>query len=421
MLKEKGREVDEERENWWNDSSFTSKKGIIFRDSGASFWLRAHTQPPQKVMICDKQADLKQYEISTSKGSVGDSSGREPQDADYYVPTLSDELSLILARVSRSEYWKFAFVNKQFLTLLKSGELFKIRRQIGFKELSVFMSGSGKSNWLVFSKSLMTHTKLPDLPADDTFFEGDRESFCAGTHLMVSGRDFDGTVVGTVVWRYELETNQWFKGPSMITPRCLFASTTCGTFAFVAGGLTDKEVLNCAEKYNQETRSWESQPRMKQRRKRCSGCYMDNKFYVIGGQDEHDNRLTCGELFDEATNTWKLIPNMLEEIPASRSFLLIAVANNELYRLVASTNELKVYLKRSNSWKTLGPVPVRADANCGWGVAFKSLGDELLVMEGKTLYTCLPDPAAEKLQWKQIEYGSIKHNPFILNCCVMVA
>ncbi|KAJ7974793.1 F-box/kelch-repeat protein [Quillaja saponaria] len=398
MLKEKGREIDEEREHWCRNNSGLSKKGNFVRDSGTMFW----------------------YEMSPSKGSAGDSSGQKPQDADYFVPFLTDELSLILARVPRSEYWKFALVNKQFLTLVKTGEIFKIRREIGFKEPSVFMSESGKSDWLVFDQNFMSRRKLPDLPADYSFNMGDRESFCAGTHLMVSGKELGRPVV----WRYELVTNKWFKGPSMITPRCLFASATCGTFAFVAGGdepETFKEVFNSAEKYNPESKSWEPLPRMKQRRKFCSGCYMDNKFYVIGGRDEHKNELTCGEFFDEATNTWKLIPNILNEISTSGTPPLIAVANNELYSLDASSNELKVYLKQSNSWKNLGPAPVRADETSGWGVAFKSLGNELLVMYGTTIYTCFTDPTAENLQWKQIGCGSSHLIPFILNCCVMVA
>lgn len=57
---------------------------------------------------------------------------KEPQDADYYYPTrpLNNEIgvSLILARVSRSEYLKFSLINKRFLSLIKNGEIFKIRK-----------------------------------------------------------------------------------------------------------------------------------------------------------------------------------------------------------------------------------------------------------------------------------------------------
>lgn len=242
---------------------------------------------------------------------------------------------------------------------------------------------------------------------------------------------------GAVIWRYELTTNEWFKGPSMITPRCLFASASCGSLAYIAGGLETtncREVLNSAERYNSENQKWDQLPSMIQKRKFCSGCYMDNKFYVLGGQDEKENDLTCGEYFDEVTNTWNLIPNMLKDIPllTSRSPPLIAVCNNELYTLDACSDELKVYIKGSNLWKKLGYVPVRANAQRGWGVAFKSLGNELLVIGSTsysqralmTIYTCCPHlDDVEKLKWKKIVCGTGKSNlnPFIHNCAVMLA
>uniref|UniRef100_A0A5B6ZL72 F-box/kelch-repeat protein n=1 Tax=Davidia involucrata TaxID=16924 RepID=A0A5B6ZL72_DAVIN len=363
---------------------------------------------------------------------VDGSSGVQPQDADYcYIPPLSYELEdLILARFPRSEYWKLCFVNKRYLSLLKSGELFKIRREIGVKDSSVFMLASGDGRWWEFDREFKSHRKLPVLPTDFCFAAGDKESFCAGTHLLVSGREIEGPVV----WRYELAMNRWYKGPSMINPRCLFASATCGQFAFVAGGIglvPNSEVYNTAEKYNPESKSWDRLPTMERRRKLCSGCYMDNKFYVIGGRNEN-GELTCGEFFDEDRNKWVLISDMLKGNPVltSHSPPLVAVVNNELYSLEASSNQLKVYLKRSNTWKQLGPVPVRADFSSGWGVAFKSLGNELLVIGASSdssasncmaIYTCCPDPDAEELQWRPLDSSRNRLSHFILNCSVMVA
>uniref|UniRef100_A0A5B6ZIV3 F-box domain-containing protein n=1 Tax=Davidia involucrata TaxID=16924 RepID=A0A5B6ZIV3_DAVIN len=363
---------------------------------------------------------------------VDGSSGVQPQDADYcYIPPLSYELEdLILARFPRSEYWKLCFVNKRYSTLLKSGELFKIRREIGVKESSVFMLASGESSWWAFDREFKSRRKLPVLPTDFCFASGDKESLCAGTHLLISGREIDGLVV----WRYELAMNKWYKGPSMIQPRCLFASATCGPFAFVAGGIgmeANSEVYDTAEKYNPDTKSWEPLPRMRRKRKLCSGCYMDDSIYVIGGRNEN-GELTCGEFLDKATNKWKLIPDMLKDDPVltCHSPPLVAVVNNELYSLEASTNQLKVYLKRSNTWKQLGPVPVRADFSSGWGVAFKSLGNELLVIGASSdssasncmaIYTCCPDPDAEELQWRPLDSSRNRLSHFILNCSVMVA
>ncbi|XP_022775504.1 F-box/kelch-repeat protein At3g27150-like [Durio zibethinus] len=395
-----------------------------------------HMPPRQKIKICkaarEANPNPNHNGFSSSRSSFGDSSGVEPQDADYsYFPQLSDELeNLILARFPRSEFWKLYLLNKHYLNLLKSGELFKIRREIGFKESSIFMSPIGGNCWWAFDRLFKSCRKLPVLPSSDVcFISGDKESICAGSHLIVSGRETEGSVV----WRFELETSKWFKGPSMIDPRCLFASATCGSFAFVAGGIgMDSKVLNSAEKYNPEAKSWELLPRMHQMRKLCSGCFMDNKFYVIGGRDEKDMELTSGEAYDKDKNTWEWIPDMLKDdtpVATRQSPPLVAVVNNELYCLETSSNQLRVYLKSCNTWKSLGAVPVRADIHRGWGVAFKSLGKELLVIGlsssvssgGMTIYTCTPQPDTAELQWRCIEGCKDRLNFFLLNCSVMAA
>ena len=47
------------------------------------------------------------------------------------------------------------------------------------------------------------------------------------------------------IWRYELLTNSWHKGPSMRTPRCLLVICKfCGDVACVAGGVANKMTLN---------------------------------------------------------------------------------------------------------------------------------------------------------------------------------
>lgn len=436
VSKRKEIEGEDDKGDLCRNDLYPNKKGLLVRDAGNSFWITSNIPPPRNINVCEtnRREGPSCHRFSSSEGRVGGSSKVEPQDADYsYVPTLNYEVvNLILARVPRSEYWKLPFVDKRISSLLKSGELFKIRKDIGVRESSVFIFATGDKSWWAFDRQFSSRRKLPDLPADCCFSFGDKESLCAGTHLLISGREINGVVV----WRYELETNGWRKGPSMINPRCLFASASSGTVAFVAGGVTGTgvEVLNSAEKYNPETRSWEALPRMQQARKLCSGCYMDNKFYVIGGINEKGKGLTCAEAYDENKRAWEPIPDMLENPPVAtfQSPPLIAVVNNELYSLESSSNQLKMYMKASKTWKKLGPVPVRADSNKGWGVAFKSLGNELLVIgaststvsysgDGMAIYTCCPDSEAEELQWRPLECSRNRLSNFILNCSVMVA
>ncbi|VYS58765.1 unnamed protein product [Arabidopsis thaliana] len=328
----------------------------------------------------------------------------KPKDADYCllnVPQLVYELEVeILARVPRFEYWKLKLLNKGFSRLLKSDEIFKVRRERGVVEPSVFMLSSGDTCWTMFDKGFGNCQKLPELPSDICFLHGDKESLCAGTHLIVTGKEEKSIAL----WRYELETSKWFKGPAMITPRILFASATCGTVVFVAGGLKIEgngtmEVVDSVE-----------------------------------NRDENGQNLTCGESYDEKTNTWELIPDILKDMSFSsvQSPPLIAVVGDDLYSLETSANELRVYDANANSWKKLGDVPVRAKSNGGWGVAFKSLGDKLLVIgasagpsraETMSVYTSRPSAnPANKLYWEESKRCcGVRFNHFILNCCVMIA
>jgi hypothetical protein len=410
--------MSRERENSFNER-------VV--DSGSnSRWTRVYT-PSQSL---DKDVNVGSMEVV-----------KPLQTNNSYVPPLSDDLGLlILARAPLLDHAKLCFVNKRYLGLLMSEELYKIRRDIGVKETLVFFLSSSEPHWWVINPKTNVRRIIPCLPSDFCFQNSDKESLSVGNHLLVSGRE----VQGMVIWRYELATNKWFKGPSMINPRCLFASANCGDFAYVAGGLLNgtPKVSNLAEKYNPESKSWKLLPKMIRCRKLCSGCYMDKKFYAIGGIDEQGKDLTCGEFYDEEQNTWVLVPDMIKGAPSaySRSPPLIAVANNELYWLDSITNQLKVYLKENNSWKVLGEAPIKANHSMGWGVAFKSLGDELIVM-GSTvedyptgqarmmMFMCCPDPGANDLRWRRVGDDKLQRvgtnnsfpSAFIFNCAVMIA
>ncbi|XP_068664499.1 F-box/kelch-repeat protein At3g27150 [Aristolochia californica] len=355
---------------------------------------------------------------------------RRPQDADYsYIPSLNDELALlILARVPRSEYAKLSAVNKRYLDLLRSQYLYEIRREIGIGEPLVFMLADGEPIWRALDPRQGSCRQLPVLPSDPCFMSGDKESFCAGADLLVSGREIDGLVI----WRYELDADTWFKGPPMISPRCLFASASSGSVAYVAGGFGVghvRGILDTAERYDSKNKSWNPLPKMKKARKLCSGCFMDNKFYALGGKGE-DGALVCGEFYDVEKRTWELIPDMMKDTSSTSSPPLIAVVNNELYSLDAASNKVKIYLKKTNSWKDMGEVPVRADRSKGWGVAFKSLGSELLVIGGAstsvlghgilTICMCQPDPDGSSLNWRFLESKHNHLSSFVFNCSVMV-
>ncbi|GLJ10450.1 hypothetical protein SUGI_0128340 [Cryptomeria japonica] len=310
----------------------------------------------------------------------------------------------------------------------------KIRVKEEIAKQWIYMLASDQIGWRAFDPFSRRWKRLPDMPSDHCFASGDKESLCAGTQLLVLGREIEGLVI----WRYDLLSNKWYKGPAMLNPRYLYASASFGSFGFVAGGISATgELLNTAERYDCDNQRWEPLENMNKKRKLCSGCYMDGKFYVIGGTGEEGD-LSCGEVYDFEKNSWELIENMKPTGPRNpisqlQVLPLIAVANNELYSLEALTSQLKVYIKTTNKWKALGEVPVRADFTSGWGVAFKSLGNELLVIGGNrdpsqsmyghgiSIYTCRPDPNVAEADWRFLTRVGESNRHFVFNCAIMTA
>ncbi|XP_020081457.1 F-box/kelch-repeat protein At3g27150-like [Ananas comosus] len=359
-----------------------------------------------------------------------------------YLPPFSDDIALlILARLPSSKYCDLRLVNRRFRSLIRSGELNEIRKKIGLKVPKIFLH-SGEARYQCYEPYTRSCWDLPVCPYDETTPYRARELFCLGTHLLLLGIingdcGLCGLQSDSDIWRYELELNRWFNSPMMITPRFVFASADCGSVACVAGGEQQgsEEVLNSAEKYNPESKSWESLPSMNRRRCFCSGLYMDSKFYVIGGINENRDLLTCGECYDFERNVWELIPNMIEDDP-SRTVLssqpqdFVAVVNNELYYLDVPSRHLKVYLKNNSTWKIVGRAPASIELFEGWGVKLKSLGDELVLIcrtlrKHPTLDIlmcfCTPSPELDNVEWRVLEFDRQGRNLFIHNCCVMMA
>ncbi|KAL1812217.1 hypothetical protein ACET3Z_022282 [Daucus carota] len=193
----------EEAEGLQKDGYHFSKLGggKIVVDSRNSYWINFNSCSRKRARIYStaSRADINGPKSSCSEITIDGSLSAESQDADYsYIPSLSYDLEdSIIARFPLLEYWKLCFVNKRLLALLLSGELFNIRRKIQFDEPSVFMFASGESSWLAFDREFKSCRRLPVLPADMCFFSGDKESFCAGTHLLISGREIEGLVI----WR----------------------------------------------------------------------------------------------------------------------------------------------------------------------------------------------------------------------------
>ncbi|GFP87369.1 F-box/kelch-repeat protein skip11 [Phtheirospermum japonicum] len=184
-----------------------------------------------------------------------------------------------LIKCSRSDYGSIASLNRSFRALVRTGELYRLRRQHNVVEHWVYFLCQ-LLEWEAFDPIGRRWMTLPRMNSNDCFVYADKESLAVGTDLLVFGRD----LMAPVIYRYSLLTNTWTTGMSMNEPRCLFGSASLGEIAILAGGCDSQgNILSSAELYNSETGSWKTLPGMIKPRKMCSGVFMDGKFYVIGG------------------------------------------------------------------------------------------------------------------------------------------
>lgn len=346
--------------------------------------------------------------------------------SDSLLPGLLDDIALTcLVRASRSDYASLSCLNTTFNNLIKGGYLYELRRQSRIVEHWVYMVCDPRG-WEAFDPFRDKWMRLPKIPCDDCFNSADKESLVVGHELLVFGRE----LFEFAIWKYSLTSKLWSKCEGMNRPRCLFASASLGSIAIIAGG-SDKNgnVLKSAEIYDSSTGKWEMLPSMQSPRRLCSGFFMDDKFYAIGGMTSPTVSLTCAEEFDLKTRKWRRIEGMYPNVNrAAQAPPLVAVVDNQLYAVEYSTNMVKKYNKEMNSWEGLGRLPVRADSSNGWGLAFKSCGDALLLVGGQrapegesiVLNVWFPKSGAENgtLNWKVL--GS-KENAgvFVYNCAVM--
>lgn len=314
----------------------------------------------------------------------------DQSDSDSLINPIGREMSIeCLLRCSRANYGSIASLNRSFRSLIRSGEIYRIRRHNKVIEHWVYFS-CRLLEWVAFDPASRLWMHLPRMNSNECFMCSDKESLAVGTELLVFGKD----LMSHVIYKYSILTNSWSSGMSMNAPRCLFGSASLGEIAIIAGGCDSQgRILGSAELYDSEKQTWETLPSMNKPRKMCSGFFMDDKFYVIGGTGGNDgNTLTCGEEFDLQTRTWREIPNMSpgnpgaapeNDMPAApEAPPLVAVVNNELYAADYADMEVKKYNKATREWATMGRLPERADSMNGWGLAFRACGDRLIVIGG---------------------------------------
>ncbi|CAI8600849.1 unnamed protein product [Vicia faba] len=361
--------------------------------------------------------------------SKGNNNGkRHASETSVLIQHLGRDISIqCLLQLSRSYYGSIAALNTSFRSLIRTGELYQLRRKMGIIEHWVYFSCE-VLEWEAFDPNYGLWMRLPKLVCDVCFMLSDKESLAIGTELLVFGKE----LMAPKIYKYSLLTNTWSIGKMLNTPRYLFASASLGGIAILAGGCDlHGNILSSAELYNSDIGKWKNLPNMNKARKMCSGVFMNGKFYVVGGiAADKITQLTCGEEFDMTTNEWREIPDMLPKQnsvfgipPSSSSPPLIAVVKNVLYVADYAQQEVKKYVKGNNSWITIGGFPEHAYSMNGWGLAFLACGDQLVFLGGPSLHgggvlevnAWVPDDNGPR--WNRL--ATKESRSFVRNCTVM--
>lgn len=372
-----------------------------------------------------KKPRLLDFPSSPEEEEESDGGNGDGEQGNYHsgslIQALGRDISInCLLHCSRSDYGALASLNRSFRSLIRGGELYRLRQQNGIVEHWVYFS-CNVLEWEAFDPHRRRWFHLPRMPQpNECFMWSDKESLAVGTELLVFGKE----VTSHIVLRYSILSNTWSPGAEMNNPRCLFGSASLGGIAIVAGGCSVQgTIYNSAELYNSETQEWTTLPSMHTPRKMCSGVFMDKKFYVIGGMSP-DGLLTCGEEFDLETGSWRLIPNMFPAQGGARGAPpLVAVVNDELYAADYAEKALRKYDKRSNLWIKLGNLPERPVSVNGWGLAFRACGDRLIVIGGPRamnggnieINSWIPQDGLP--EWELIDRKP--SGGFVYNCAVM--
>ncbi|KAL1060794.1 hypothetical protein V6Z11_1Z069400 [Gossypium hirsutum] len=330
-------------------------------------------------------------------------------ESSLLIHQLGRDISInCLIRCSRSYYGIIATLNTGFHSLIRSGELYKLRQQMGIVEHWVYFS-CNLLEWEAFDPIHRQWMHMPKMQAYECFMYSDKESLAVGTQLLIFGKE----IMYPIVYKYIILTHTWTTEMRMHTPRCLFASSSLGEIRFIAGGCDLRgNILSSAELYNSETGRWETIPRMNKARRMCSAVFMEGKFYVIGGIGvESLKTITSVEVYDLKTKTWTEAPP------------LVAVVNDVLYVADHVLKQVKKYDKEKNLWVTVGPFPERTTSINGWGIAFRAYGDQLMIIGGPRV---LGAGFVEINYWVPnegpVEWNLVARKPsssFVYNCAVM--
>ncbi|VVA95305.1 unnamed protein product [Arabis nemorensis] len=259
---------------------------------------------------------------------------------------LPDSLLNLLAFCWRSDHPAIYSSNRALQSIDKHA-LFNLRKANNLVE-HWFLIYDTDGSWSVFDPYKNVWHTLPQMPFPPLTVSDDVTVMCVEADLLFCVYNGGSNFIN----KFELVTNNWSPSAGMTVSRNLYGWAVAGNLALVAGGAdSNTKPLAAADMYDFDT------------------AFVDNKFYVFGGEGETGNFFTSAELYDIGSKKWSVVENFLPEnlAMASKS---ITVANGNIYLATASTDpdgEVLMYDRTFGEWVFKGLFPydlVRKTMDC---------------------------------------------------------
>lgn len=245
------------------------------------------------------------------------------------IPSLPDEISIqILARLPRIYHFNAKLVSRSWRTVLTSGELYKIRKELGTTEewLYVLTKIDGeKLVWFALDPVSKIWQRLPLMP--NVSLEDGMRRGLSGLKLW--------NMVGTSVIADAIRG--WF-GRKVALDQIPFCGCAVGAVdgcLYVLGGLFRTLAMNTVWRYDPILNAWIEVTPMSAGRAYCKTSVLNNKLYVVGGVTRGRGGLAplqSAEVFDPCSGIWSDVPSM----PFSKAQVLPTAFLADLLKPIAT-------------------------------------------------------------------------------------
>ena len=101
---------------------------------------------------------------------------------------------------------------------------------------------------------------------------------------------------------------EWENVAPMLTPRRRFAAVSLNGYVYAIGGQTEvlrlKSIQNTVERFDLRSNEWRYVCKMKHKRRFFSACVLQEKIFVIGGEDDQGRVVQEIEIYDPKKDEW---------------------------------------------------------------------------------------------------------------------